>query len=143
MSNIDSFSAARAMYPVDQSGNPVTQPAGSQLPSSLGPKAPPSSLSVVSAGMQYKTVAASQTNAVLGATGATGDFLSHVVIQPATTGAGTVTILDNAVVVLTFTTGALSDLKPIILPLSALSVSGAWKVTTGANVSVTAFGNFT
>ena len=98
---------------------------------------------VISAGLDYETVAASQTAQVLGATGATGDYLSHVVLQPTTTAAGTMTILDNATVIFTFTTGTLSDLRPITIPINATSVSGAWKITTGANETATAFGDFT
>ncbi len=98
---------------------------------------------VVSAGVAYETVAASQTAQALGATGATGDYLSHCVLQPTTTGAGTMTILDNATVIFTFTTGTLSNLAPIAIPIGAVSVSGAWKVTTGANETATCFGKFT
>lgn len=100
-------------------------------------------VAVTSAGFQYETVAASQTAQALGATGATGDYLSHVIIQPVTTAAGTTTILDNATVIFTFTTGTLGDLRPIVVPINAFSVSGAWKVTTGANVTATGVGNFT
>jgi hypothetical protein len=100
-------------------------------------------VSVSEAGLEYETVAASQTAQALGATGATGDFLSHVVLQPVTTAAGTSTILDNATVIYTFTTGTLGDLRPIVVPINARSVSGAWKITTGANVTATAFGDFT
>ena len=113
------------------------------VPASLGSKAASASLSVVPAGLEYETVAASQTAQVLGATGATGDYLSHVILQPTTTGAGTCTILDNATVIFTFTTGTLADLSPKIIPISAFSASGAWKITTGANVTATAFGDFT
>src|SRR5205809_274399 len=56
-------------------------------------------LYVRAAGTEYETVAASQTDQVLGATGATGDYLSHLVIQPATTGAGTVTVKDGTTVI--------------------------------------------
>lgn len=113
------------------------------IPASLGAKAASASLSVTQAGLEYETVAASQTAQVLGATGATGDYLSHVVIQPATTAAGTVTILDNATVIFTFTTGTLADLRPITVPFGLFSVSGAWKVTTGASVAVIGVGDFT
>jgi len=92
---------------------------------------------------EYETVAASQAAQTLGATGAAGDYLSHVILQPTTTAPGTCTILDNAAVVFTFTTTTLADLKPIIIPVNAISVSGAWKIATGANVTATAFGNFT
>lgn len=97
----------------------------------------------VNGGSDYETVAASQTAQALGATGATGDYLSHCVLQPTTTAAGTMTILDNATVIFTFTTGTLSNLAPIAIPIGANSVSGAWKVTTGANETATCFGKFT
>ena len=113
------------------------------LPASLGAKAASASLSVVPAGLEYETVAAGQTAQAMGATGATGDYLSHVVFQPVTTAAGTSTILDNATVIYTFTTGTLADLRPIVVPINAFSVSGAWKITTGANITATAFGDFT
>lgn len=92
--------------------------------------------------LEYETVAASQTDQALGATGGTLDLLSHIVIQPATTGAGAVTVKDGAVTVYTFATGTLADLRPIVVPLNARSVAGAWSIMTGANVSVTAFGKF-
>src|SRR6478736_10416798 len=79
-------------------------------PTTLGPQTPANSLSVIEAGLQYETVAAGQTAQVLGGTGATGDYTSHVVFQPTTLAAGTCTIIDNATVVYTFTTGTLSDL---------------------------------
>jgi hypothetical protein len=39
-------------------------------------------------------------------------------------------------------TTALDDVKPFTVEIGAKSVSGAWKVTTGANVSVMAVGDF-
>lgn len=113
------------------------------IPASLGIKAPATSFSVVQAGMQYETVAASQTAQVFGGAGAVGDYMSHVIIQPVTTAAGTCTVLDNATVIFTFTTGTLSDLRPIIVPFGCFSVSGAFKGTTGANVTMIGVGNFT
>lgn len=97
------------------------------------------------AGLEYETVAASQTAQVLGATGATGDYLSHIVIVPGTSTPGTVIILDNATAIYTFAGGAgsVSDLRSFTVPVGALSVSGAWKITTGANVTVLAVGDFT
>lgn len=97
---------------------------------------------VIPTATEYETVAASATDQALGATGALGDFLSHIIIQPATTGAGTVTVKDGTTVIFTFTSGTLGDLKPITVPFNAISLNGAWKVTTGANVAVVGFGNF-
>lgn len=93
----------------------------------------------------YETVAASQTGQALGATGATGDYLSHCVVTPGTTSPGVVTVLDNAVSVVAFPGGAssVSNLVPFTIPIGALSVSGAWKITTGANVTVVCMGKFT
>ena len=100
---------------------------------------------VPSGGTGYETVAASQTDQAMGATGAAGDFLAGVLIVPATTGAGTVSVKDGAgsAIVLFTGGGTLSDLRPFFVPLGACSASGAWKVTTGANVSAVAFGAFT
>lgn len=91
----------------------------------------------------YETVAASQTDQALGATGAAGDYLSHIVIQPAATTAGTVTVKDGTTVIFTFTTGTLADLSPKTVPFGIASVNGAWKITTGASVAVIGVGNFT
>jgi len=94
---------------------------------------------------EYETVAASATAQVIGATGATGDYVSHVTIIPATTSPGAVTLLDNATSITIFTGGAssVSNLVPFTVVLGANSVSGAWKLTTGANVSAIVFGDFT
>lgn len=93
--------------------------------------------------IKYEAVAASQTAQVMGSMGAVGDYLSHIVIQPTTTAAGTCTVLDNTTVIFTFTTGTLGDLKPLVVPFNCQSAIGPWKITTGANVAVLAFGDFT
>ncbi|WP_316172417.1 hypothetical protein [Bradyrhizobium sp. SZCCHNRI2049] len=92
----------------------------------------------------YESVAAGQTDQVMGTTGAIGDTLLGILIIPATTSPGAVSVKDNATSFTIFTGGASSvaDLKPFFVPLGMRSASGAWKVTTGANVSVVAIGNF-
>ena len=94
---------------------------------------------------KYETVAASQTAQALGATGATGDYISGILVIPATTSPGLVTLLDNAISIPVFVGGAssVSNLVPFFIPLGMISVSGAWKITTGANVSCIGIGNFT
>jgi hypothetical protein len=93
---------------------------------------------------EYETVAASQSAQVLGATGATGDYLSHVIVQPTATTVGVVTVLDNAVEVQAYPGGTVTaDLRPFTIVVQSASVSGAWKITTGAGVKVTAYGDFT
>jgi hypothetical protein len=94
---------------------------------------------------EYETVAASQTAQALGATGATGDYISGVLVVPATTSPGNVVLLDGATSITVFTGGAtsVSNLVPFFIPLGMISVSGAWKITTGAAVSCIGIGNFT
>jgi hypothetical protein len=94
---------------------------------------------------EYETVAAGQTAQVLGATGATGDYLSGILVIPATTSPGVVTLLDNATSIPVFVGGAssVSNLVPFLIPLGIFSVSGAFKITTGTNVSCIGIGNFT
>lgn len=96
-------------------------------------------------GCEYETVAASQTAQTLGATGGTGDTLKGVLIVPASVSPGNVLILDNATSITIFAGGSnsVTELKPFYVPLGMKSVSGAWKITTGANVSVIGIGNFT
>lgn len=97
-------------------------------------------------GREYETVAASQTDQVLGATGGSGDDLDVLLIVPATTSPGAVSIKDgsgSAITVFTGGASSVTNLVPFPVPINARSTSGAWKVTTGANVSVIATGNFT
>ena len=93
----------------------------------------------------YETVAASQTAQALGATGATGDYIVGILVVPATTSPGNVLLLDNATSITVFVGGAssVSNLVPFFIPIGAKSVSGAWKITTGANVSCIGIGKFT
>lgn len=93
----------------------------------------------------YETVAAGQTDQTLGATGATGDYLAGVLIVPATTSPGAVSIKDGAGSAITIFTGgasSVSNLVPFFVPLGIISAAGAWKVTTGSNVSAIGVGNF-
>lgn len=104
---------------------------------------------VVNGGSTYQAVAASQTATVLQtSTGATGDYLSHCVLYPTSTSPGVVTVFDNtnaaAGSAILFPGGAtsLSNLAPISIPVGAVSTAGAWKVTTGASISVVCYGKF-
>lgn len=97
-------------------------------------------------GREYETVAASQSDQALGATGATGDDLDGVLIVPATTSPGAVSVKDGGGSAITIFTGgatSVSNLVPFFVPLGLRSLAGAWKVTTGANVSAIGIGNFT
>lgn len=93
--------------------------------------------------LKYEKVAASQTAQVLGATGAAGDVITGVLVVPATTSPGVVTLLDGDVSISLYAGGTVgADLTPIYIPFNAKSVVGAWKLTTGANLSAVAFGDF-
>ena len=94
---------------------------------------------------EYETVAASQTAQVLGATGDKGDWIEGVLIVPAIVACGAVTLTDGSTAITLFVGGgttALVDAKPFYVRLGMRSVTGAWKITTGASVSVIAVGNF-
>jgi hypothetical protein len=114
-----------------------------KLPATLGPKTPALSLSATPAVLTPYAKAAGLTTSPFGATGAAGDYLSHVILQPAAVGAGTTTIFNNATAVYVYTAGTLADLRPIVVPINALSVGGSWNITTGANMAATGFGTFT
>jgi hypothetical protein len=93
----------------------------------------------------YEAVAASQTAQALGTVGALGDILTGLLIIPATTSPGAVSIKDGADAAITVFAGgatSVSNLAPIPVPLGITSRTGAWQVTTGANVSVVAVGKF-
>ena len=93
----------------------------------------------------YKAVAASQTNAIVGTSGAVGDFIDRLIIFPASVSPGAVTLTDGTTAIASFPggTASLSTLAPIVVPVGAHSVNGAWKITTGASVSVLAVGKLT
>ena len=89
----------------------------------------------------YETVAASQTAQVLGTTGAKGDIVKTLVITVSTAASSTVALIDNAT---SYTImAANTPIGVYTIQLDAQSVSGAWKITTGAGASVFATGNFT
>lgn len=93
----------------------------------------------------YETIAASQTDQVLGLSGAAGDYISSLLVIPATTSPGPVSIKDGSGSSITVFTGgasSVSNLVPFSIPLGMTSTGGAWKVTTGSNVSAIGVGSF-
>ena len=95
---------------------------------------------VVEGPYQYETVAASQTAQVLGGSGAASDYIHRLVITVATAATGTVSLLDNTTSITI--TAANTPIGVYTVNLGISSVSGAWKVTTGAGASVVAIGMF-
>lgn len=92
----------------------------------------------------YETVAASQSDQVLGNTGALGDFLHRLICVVATAATAQVQINDgagSAITVLPNSPGG--GVGTYSIELNITSTGGAWKVTTGAGVSVIAVGRFT
>lgn len=92
---------------------------------------------------QYERVAASQSDQVLGGTGATGDYLHRLIITVSTAASAEVSVKDGS--------GSAFTLLPnspgggvgvYTVDVEALSQSGAWKITTGAGSIVIAVGIF-
>lgn len=91
---------------------------------------------------QYETVAASQTDQVLGSAGAVGDLLERLVVSVATAATGTVSIKDGAGSAIVIT-AANTPIGVYSVNIGARSSGGAWQVTTGAGATVLAVGRFT
>jgi hypothetical protein len=89
----------------------------------------------------YETIAASQTAQPLGTTGAKGDYLHRLIVTVTATATSTVTLIDNATSIVIV--AATTPVGIYSIEFNAASVSGAWKVTTGAGATVIAVGNFT
>ena len=95
------------------------------------------------AGGNYETVAASQTDQVLGQTGAAGDWLEGVLCVVVTAANSAVSIKDGSgsdIVVFPDNPG--SGIGSYYVPIGAKSTAGAWSVTTDSGVSVVATGRF-
>jgi len=85
---------------------------------------------------------------VLGATGAAGDYLDHVLIVPGTTSPGVVQIRDGTAgtprTIFTGGANSVSNLASIDVNIGAVATaSGGWAIITGADVTAIGFGNFT
>lgn len=94
---------------------------------------------------EYEDVAAGQTAQVIGAGGTgPGQHISHIIVIPATTSPGAIALLDDSTSTTVFAGGAnsVSNLVPFTIFLGCDSKNGPWKITTGANVSVRAVGDF-
>jgi len=89
----------------------------------------------------YEHVAASQTAQVLGGTGAIGDYLHRLIVTVSTAATSTVTLIDNATTVHTLVP-ANTPIGCYSINIEAVSLTGAWKITTAAGVEVLAVGIF-
>lgn len=100
--------------------------------------------SAKSGGDEYETVAQSQSDQVIGATGAVGDYLEGILCVVDTPATSQVQIKDGSGSAITILPNAVGfGVGTVYIPLGLTSTSGAWKVTTGAGVSCIAMGDFT
>lgn len=100
---------------------------------------------VMVAGAEYETVAASSTDQVLGDEGGEGDILATLIVTPASTSPGAVQVKDGDGSAITLFAGgdsSVTSLIPFVIYLGLRSLNGPWQITTGADVSVVATGEF-
>ena len=113
------------------------------LPVSVGGAA----VSTTSGGFEYETVAASQTDQIMGATGAVGDYIEGLLCVVSTAATSQVQIKDgngSAMTVLPNAVGAGVGTYYVPLGLKCINATTpGWKVTTAGGVSVLATGDFT
>lgn len=98
---------------------------------------------VTQAGFDYETVAASQTDQVIGATGAKGDRMERIIITSNTAATATVTLKDGAVSIPLLVGSATTPAGVFTVDLGLISLTGAWSITTGAGATAVAIGRFT
>lgn len=89
----------------------------------------------------YETVAASQTDQVLGTAGLSGDVLERLVITVATSATGTVSIKDGGGSAISIA-AANTPVGVYSVDIGAKATGAGWSVTTGAGASVVAVGRF-
>lgn len=92
--------------------------------------------------LAYETVAASQTDQVLGSTGRHGDYLHAVVVTVATAATGTVSIKDGAGSAIPLT-AANTPIGVYTIPLGVRAAGAGWSITTGAGATAIGIGIFT
>ena len=96
----------------------------------------------VSSAVDYETVAASQSDQVLGANGAAGDYLKRLIVTVGNPAAATVTIKDGGGSEIPIMPGSTSIGVTVVIDIEARSKSGAWSVSTNTGASVIAIGAF-
>lgn len=95
----------------------------------------------------YVTVAASQTDSVLGngaqgQNAGKGNTLTRLIVSVATAATGTVTLEDGTTGGAIVITAANTPIGVYTVELDATSQIGPWQVTTGAGATVIAIGDF-
>lgn len=93
----------------------------------------------------YETVAASQTDQILGPNGAVGNVLERLIITVGTAATGTVDLQDGDGTAFAIT-AANTPIGVYIVEIGARcrnATTPGWKVTTGAGATVVGVGRFT
>ena len=95
----------------------------------------------------YETVAASQTDQILGATGAVTDWLARLIITVNTAATAAVSIKDgngSSIAILPNSPGGGVGVYVVECGMKAVNATTpGWKVTTGAGSTVVGVGSFT
>jgi hypothetical protein len=91
-------------------------------------------------GVTYEYIPASTTAQVLGNNGAIGDTIMRVVATVTGLTTNSLTLLDGATSYVLVPTGTAIGVYSI--DIIADSINGAWKITTGSNVTAIAVGDF-
>lgn len=96
------------------------------------------------AGWQYETVAAGQTDQVIGVTGVAGDYLKRLIITVGTAASAATSIKDgsgSSIPILPNSPGG--GIGVYVVDIEANCTGAGWKVTTGAGATAVAVGQFT
>jgi hypothetical protein len=96
----------------------------------------------------YEFFVAAAASAAIGASGAAGDFLEAIIVMPASTSPGAITIKDgsagSAITIFPGGANSVADLKPFTVRLGLRATgAGGWQLATGAAVAAIATGIFT
>ena len=95
---------------------------------------------------QYEHVPVSASAQVLGGTGAVGDYIHRLICTVTTAATSNVVVVDGTGAGVLTHTVLPANVTPGIgvynIEMNAASANGAWKITTGAGVTVLAVGIF-
>jgi len=94
-------------------------------------------------GHEYETVAAGAAAQVLGTAGASGDFLTRLILTVNTAATAAVSIKDGAdAAIPVFPNSPGGGVGAYVVEIGLRSRTGAWQITTGAGVTAIAVGQF-
>lgn len=91
---------------------------------------------------EYETIAASQTDQVMGSTGSAGDVLHAVVCVMTAASVGVVSIKDGTGSAINLIAAQSAATQIFTPPLDLVSTDAGWKITTGTNTTCIGIGRF-